>query len=127
MSSHSKDDSVQIHYVQGYPSLAAFIASDKDKSIAIFKRFDRLAARNLLHLQSQLSELEVWQDRLDDDYSNGTTAEKAGARNWEVLCESAKSGNGKDAERLKVVTLITEKMKEYREWYLILIGIEILA
>lgn len=115
-SNNLKDDSVHIHYVQGYPSLAAFIASDKGKSTAIFRGFDRLAARNLLHLQSQLASLEAWQDRLDEEHSQGTAVEKAGARHWDILCESADNGGVvKDAERLKVANLITKKMKEYPE------------
>ena len=48
-----------------YPSLAAFIASDPDQTSAIYKGFNRLAPRHLLHLQSQLAELEAEQDRLD--------------------------------------------------------------
>lgn len=46
-----------------------------------------MAARNPLHPQSQLAQLETWQDRLDAEYSQGAMAEKAGAWNWEVLCE----------------------------------------
>lgn len=42
----------------GYPSLARFIASDSDRTSLVFRRFDRLAARNLLYLQSELAELE---------------------------------------------------------------------
>ncbi len=65
-----------------------------------------------------MAQLEAWQDRLDGDYSKGTTEEKALARSWEVLCESAGSGGiVKDAERLKVTDLITQKMKEYSEDY----------
>jgi len=33
-------DAVEVVYVKGYPSLAAFIASDHDKSTAIYRRFD---------------------------------------------------------------------------------------
>jgi hypothetical protein len=52
-------------HLPGYPSLASFIASDPDQTSAIYKRFDQLASRHLLHLQSQLAELEAEQDRLD--------------------------------------------------------------
>lgn len=53
-------------YVDGFPALAAFIASDRDRTTAIFKRFDRLAARNLLYLQSQLAALEEQLDASDE-------------------------------------------------------------
>ena len=34
--------------VVDFPSLAGFIASDEDKSTSIYRRFERLSARNLL-------------------------------------------------------------------------------
>ena len=42
--------------LEGYPSLAHFIA--RDGEAAIFRRYAGLSARNLLYLQSQLYELE---------------------------------------------------------------------
>jgi hypothetical protein len=50
---------------RGYPQLAAYIAADEDKSITIYRRFERLAARNLLYLESELADLEAKQDELD--------------------------------------------------------------
>jgi len=44
--------------LDGFPSLANFIASDTDRTSLVFRRFDKLAARNLLYLQSELTELE---------------------------------------------------------------------
>jgi hypothetical protein len=52
-------------YPKGYPRFAAFIANDEDKSTTIYRRFERLAARNILFLESELAELEYKQDRLD--------------------------------------------------------------
>src|SRR5437762_10304769 len=54
-------------YPEGYPRFAAFIAHDADKSTTIFRRFERLAARNLLYLEGELFELEAKQDKLDED------------------------------------------------------------
>ena len=82
-----KDDMTEIRYVKGYPSLAAFIASDRDKSTAIYRRFDRLSARNLLYMQSELVELEARQDAFDADDSQGTLEAKDSARNWQTLNE----------------------------------------
>jgi hypothetical protein len=45
--------------LNGFPSLSEFIASDHDRTSLVFRRFDRLAARNLLYLQSELAELEA--------------------------------------------------------------------
>lgn len=47
--------------LDGFPSLAEFIASDPDHTSLVFRRFDKLAARNLLYLQSELAELEAKQ------------------------------------------------------------------
>ena len=49
--------------LDGYPSLAEDISSDPDRTSLVFRRFDRLAVRNLLYLQSELVELEAMQVR----------------------------------------------------------------
>jgi hypothetical protein len=56
-------DTVEVNYVLGYPSLAAF--KRPDHSTAIYRRFDRLSARNFLYLQAEISTLEKKQDELD--------------------------------------------------------------
>ena len=115
MQRDSEDSTVKIRYVSGYPSLAAFIASDRDKSTAIYRRFDRLSARNLLYLQSELVELEARQDELDAEDLRATTAEaKHGARNWQKLTERASEANNvREKERLRIVTEISRKLREY--------------
>lgn len=52
-------------YVSGFGSLASFMASDSDHSPFIFRRFDKLAARDLLYYQSQLAQMQAEQDELD--------------------------------------------------------------
>lgn len=51
--------------LSGFPSLVAFIASDRDRTTLIYKRFDELAARNLLYLQSELAKLQAQQHLYD--------------------------------------------------------------
>ena len=98
-------------YVKGYPSLAAFIASDCDKSTAIYRRFDRLSARNLLYLQSELLEL----DALDAEDSRGLIEDKESSRNWQSLQrKAAEPGNTRQKERVEVLKEIRTLMKEYR-------------
>jgi hypothetical protein len=94
----------------GFPSLAAFIASDKDKSTAIFRRFDRLAARNILYLQSELTELEAQLEAFDRADSNGTLGEKDAARNWQKFKERAKAAS---PERMDLVLDIRQTLKAY--------------
>jgi hypothetical protein len=116
MSDDSNDGRVQVNYVNGYASLASFIASDADRSTAIYRRFDRLSARNLLHLQSELEELQELQDQFDKEDSRGTTSAKAGIRNLTLLKEK---GQGSDEEaaaarkRLDLQKEIEEKLKSY--------------
>jgi hypothetical protein len=69
-------------YPEGYPRFAAFIAHDADKSTTIFRRFERLAARNLLYLESELFELEAQQDKLDEDDWNDAQLTRD-LRTWE--------------------------------------------
>ncbi|KAK3386253.1 hypothetical protein B0T20DRAFT_427706 [Sordaria brevicollis] len=98
-------------YVDGYPSLAAFIASHKDGTAAIYKRFDRLAARNLLLLQSELADLEFQLDQFDfEDRRTGETMQSL--RNWEEFKERAATT---DPSRMDLVKKIRETLKEYRE------------
>lgn len=97
------------HYIDGFPSLAAFIASDRDKSSMIFKKFNRLAARNLLILQSELAQLESKLDEFDrEDQRNRETLQCL--RNW----KDYKAMNGIDSDRMKLLAQIKTTLKEYR-------------
>merc|ERR1712000_156127 len=92
-------------HADGYPSLAAFMASDRDKTAQIYKRFDWLSSRNLLYLQSELAELE---ERLHtyDEQDRGQPQ----ARNWERFKESGKS----QPERIDLVKTIRNVMLDYK-------------
>lgn len=102
------------HYIEGYPSLAAFIASDPDKTTLIFKRFDRLAARNLLHLQSELARLQAEQDGLDEQASQEDLHSKQCLRNWEDFKKAVET-DPKQQRRHDLALEIRKTMKEYRE------------
>lgn len=99
----------QPFYVDGFPSLASFIASDRDGTSTIFKRFNRLAARNLLILQSELADLEAKLDEYDsEDKSKGAEALQS-LRNW----EDYKTRNDKESDRIKLLEKIRTTLKEY--------------
>ena len=55
------------HTRSGYPSLAAWIVRDPDNETFVFRKFDRLSARNLLRLQYHMIELETEIDSMDCD------------------------------------------------------------
>lgn len=103
--------------IQGFPSLAAFIASDRDRSTLIYKRFDRLAARNLLILQSELAELQSRLDAYDQSdwkqYQQGGPA----ALPLENLQDwgSYKAAYGPETDRMKLLVDIKRVLREYSE------------
>ena len=103
-------------YLSGYPSLAAFIATDRDQTTAIFKRFKRLGARHLLHLQSHLAELQAELDYLDQEDLHGSLATKQYARNWKKFCDTA-THDSRQKKKKDLVEEIGRSLKLYREQY----------
>ena len=100
---------------EGYSSLADAVATVPDYELFIFKKFDRLAARNLLHLESQLLALEKRLEDLDEQTRSGVdTTLSQSARTWEVFEENAKDPSRPEAGRMQVVKEISLKLKEYR-------------
>lgn len=120
-------------YPPGYPRFAAFIANDEDKSTTIFRRFQRLSARNLLYLESELADLEEEQDRLDRE-SQLDPDLRLSMKSWDLLCLQATpiqpdESEMEDAEeeekrqrvqvaaeeRLRLAWRIREVLKTYRK------------
>lgn len=100
----------------GFPSVAAKIAKDKDKTTNIFRRFDRLAARNLLYLQSRLQKLESELDRYDaEDFHEGDMLAKRSLTSWEDFEANA---NNRDWEkkRMDLAMDIQIALRNYRQW-----------
>ncbi|CAI7587269.1 unnamed protein product [Penicillium manginii] len=100
----------------GYPALAAWIGRDPDGETLVFRRFRQLSARNLLHLQSQLIQLEQEIDELDNEArrSNDLDARQA-SRRWETLTKLAADPARPERERLEKVAELSTKIKEYEE------------
>ena len=100
----------------GYASVANFIASDKEHSTSIYRRYKQLAARNMLYLQSELRILELRQEELDREDAGGKIDDLDMAMDLEVLAERAlKPDDHKAKERVKLSKEISEKLKEYEE------------
>jgi hypothetical protein len=106
-----------------FPSLASFIASDPDHTLLVFKRFDKLAARNLLYLQSELIALQAQQDLFDaEDQSleNDDRQAKQCAMDWESFkTASSDPRNEKQKVRMKLMLEIRHKLKEYSKYTII--------
>jgi hypothetical protein len=96
----------------GFPSLASIIASHKDKSTFIFKRFESLAARNLLYLQSEVAAFQAELDQRDEFGRSASLEVKNTARNWEHFVAHAETS---DPKPMKLLLDIRAKMKEYSE------------
>jgi hypothetical protein len=112
----NKDLEKEQHNISGFPSLANFIASDRDRTTLIYKRFDELAARNLLYLQSELAELQAKQREYDEQDFRGDLDTKQCARNYAEFQKQSEAGGSEDQiKRRKLMLRVRETLKEYRE------------
>ncbi|KAI1160100.1 hypothetical protein F5B18DRAFT_540677 [Nemania serpens] len=127
-----KGDS-KYHYVSGFGSFADFITSDEDKSTAIYSRFGRLTARDLLYYQSELAELQALQDQYDiEDAKDVEDLQKpdlggiirAHTRDWVTFKRSAAGQNGPNVHpvlderwkrRMDLALEIRRTLREYQE------------
>jgi hypothetical protein len=112
----------------GYRLFSDFISSDPLRSTTIFRRFDRLAIRNLLYLESELAALESEVERLDMDMIPETMFNHLG--DWTILKAEAEYAEEDTTEniseeearkqelmisRMRLVKKIRVKVKEYRK------------
>jgi hypothetical protein len=115
MPDDKTDPKARRHYLSGFPSLANFIANDRDRTTLIYKRYDELAARNLLYLQSELAELDTKQRKFDQEDLIADMPTKQCARHFAKFQEEAQANNAKQIERWELVKQIRETLKDYRE------------
>ncbi|KAK4159940.1 hypothetical protein QBC43DRAFT_326365 [Cladorrhinum sp. PSN259] len=100
----------------GYPALGDFLAADPDSESLVFRKFDRLSARNLLSLQSEIIALEAESKRLDREICFGDEELLASVGRWETLLEKAeKDMNSVEFRYLDLTRRIRPKIKEYHE------------
>ena len=87
----------------GYPSLAALIAHDADSELHVFRKFNRLSARNLLNMQSRLIELERRLDDWDEAAKRSQDFDlRQSLRRWETFEEKAQDPQRPENERWKL-------------------------
>ena len=102
-------------YPNGFASLAAFIASDPDNTSTIYRRFERLAARNLLYLQSRLQKLEAMLDELDEQVLQTHDEDsKSAATSWEDF-ECLSKYREDEKQRMEVAEDIQKALEMYRK------------
>lgn len=110
--------------INGFPRVADKIASDPDKTTTIYRRFDRLSARNLLFLEAEIAELEALQNKYDaNDLISANQVVIDSHSDWRKFERYAneKDEDGKhtqpsQAAKMELALKIKEKLKEYRMW-----------
>jgi hypothetical protein len=100
------------NFINGFPSVAAFIASDPDNSFFIYNAFHRLSSRNLLYLEAEILDLQKQQDDLDFRDSRRDPDVQQCFRSWTKL---RTSGDPDQVKRMELIEKIREKLKEYRK------------
>jgi len=106
----------------GFPRVADKIASDPDKTTTIYRRFDRLSARNLLFLEAEVAELEALQNKYDaDDLIAANEVVIESHSSWRKFERYAteKDQDGRytqpsQAAKMELALKIRDKLKEYR-------------
>ena len=100
--------------LEGYPEFAEFIAKDRDA--AIYRKFERLSARNLLYQQSELHYLEKQLEDLDREEAKdieNEAAQKAAVHWQHFVTDTTKQAH----RRRSLQATIKLKLKQYRMSY----------
>jgi hypothetical protein len=112
----------QVVRLKGFARVAEKIAFDPDKTTTIYRRFDRLSARNLLFLQAELAELEHSLSKHDLEDSRRNLLSFETQSDWAQFAQNAvqKDNDGhpaspRDKEKMDLAMRIRIKLKEYRE------------
>lgn len=104
------------HDLLGFAALSSLMASDGDRELLVFRRFNEISARNLLYLQCELLALEGELRRWDEMVSSsGNTALEQAAETWEIMVEQADKGTQEAKRMVELVAKLREKMREYHE------------
>src|SRR5262245_42300445 len=101
----------------GFAGVARRLARNPDYESFIFRKFDRLSIRNLLHLEAKLAHLEYKLDRADEPaaHPSATTEALWSARSWEAFEDNAAREGHPDHVRMKIAEQVQETLKEYRK------------
>ncbi|KXH63485.1 hypothetical protein CNYM01_05439 [Colletotrichum nymphaeae SA-01] len=95
-------------------AFAEFIASDPE--LSVFRSFQALSARNLLHLQSRMLEIEVELQKSDeDDATNVDDASRLATKCWEVFALRAQEMDSREARKMDILNRLQETIKDYHE------------
>jgi len=102
-------------YKTGFPALADRLAACPDYEGFVFRRFDRVSAQNLLHLESKLAYLEWKLDQSDYQAIHiGDNETLRSIRTWEAFEETARDKSRPENIRMKIIGEIEETLAKYR-------------
>ena len=98
----------------GYPRLSALFGSHPD--FAIFRRFGRLNALNLLYFQAKLVQLEFQLEKqCEIDKTASNYVRKLYSQDWTIL-SSAGNSQGGDNTQWELMLAIRETLDKYRKF-----------
>jgi len=103
---------------RGFSALAKWTAEIPDYEAYMFRRFSRLSARNLQHLESELALLQAQLDAADEEAhdSRADILTRRACENWAVFEERAGNRNFEvDHRKMKLCRKINRKLKQYCE------------
>ena len=95
----------------GYAQAANFIATDKE--LAVYRRFDRTAARVLLVMQSEILLKQNRLDTLDEEDANDPRPEEKGFTSSATIYEELHERDPRDEEKHKLLGELRKLLKEY--------------
>lgn len=99
----------------GFSAHANWIAQDPDSETLIYRKFDRLSARNLLFLQSRLASLETKLDKYDEKIRQfGDMDSKLSQIRWETFENNATIPGRPEKKLLELHLEIQKMLREYR-------------
>ncbi|KAK4963728.1 hypothetical protein LTR10_001359 [Elasticomyces elasticus] len=102
-------------HTDGYPAVASFISSDPDSESFVFRKFNTLTARKLLHAQAELMDLEHRLAELDAQAAASNDHElHLSAREWERFTANAKV-RSQEKERGALMDEIEVKLDKYHQ------------
>ena len=103
----------------GYPALSDFIAQDGDHETFVFRRFKRLAVRNILHLQGELLQLEAETEALEREAAASTELEvHLSMKCWAIRDENARTpGHELEQKLQKSAEALDVKLKKYCQYF----------
>lgn len=114
---------VEAHQTQreGYIAAASWLVRDADSETLVFRKFNKLAALNLLYMQSEILDVEQQISQMHRDIEDSRDMNlKNAARKWESLVEQSTAGSPEPREKartqMELIKHLRAVIKDYREW-----------